>query len=76
MLRSTPILSQTFELNKQANKLANVLVDFGVTKDDVVGFHMPNIPQYILGFLAVAKIGCAGSGVSPMLAPAERQRPV
>jgi len=59
------------ELNKQANKLANVLVDFGVTKDDVVGFHMPNIPQYILGFLAVAKIGCAGSGVSPMLAPAE-----
>jgi len=59
------------ELNRQANKLANVLVDLGVSKDDVVGFHMPNIPQYILGFLAVAKIGCAGSGVSPMLAPSE-----
>jgi len=59
------------ELDLLANKLANVLVDLGVTKDDVVGFHMPNIPQYILGFLAVAKIGCAGSGVSPMLAPSE-----
>jgi long-chain acyl-CoA synthetase len=59
------------ELNLQANKLANVLVELGVTKDDVVGFHMPNIPQYILGLLAVAKIGCAGSGVSPMLAPTE-----
>lgn len=59
------------ELNRQANKLANVLIDLGVTKNDVVGFHMPNIPQYVLAFLAVAKIGCAGSGVSPMLAPSE-----
>jgi long-chain acyl-CoA synthetase len=59
------------ELNRQANKLANVLLELGVTKDDVVGFHMPNIPQYVLAFLAVAKIGCAGSGVSPMLAPTE-----
>jgi len=61
------------ELNQQANKLANVLVDLGVKKGDVVGFHMPNIPQYILAFLAVAKIGCSGSGVSPMLAPSELQ---
>ena len=59
------------DLNEKANQLANVLVEMGVGKDDVVGFHMPNTPQYILGFLAVAKIGCAGSGVSPMLAPAE-----
>lgn len=59
------------ELNRLANRLANVLVEMGVTKDDVVGFHLPNTPQYMLGFLAVAKIGCAGSGVSPMLAPAE-----
>lgn len=59
------------ELNRLANQLANVLVEMGVGKDDVVGFHMPNTPQYVLGFLAVAKIGCAGSGVSPMLAPAE-----
>jgi len=59
------------ELNSLANRLANALVEMGVGKDDVVGFHMPNTPQYMLGFLAVAKIGCAGSGVSPMLAPAE-----
>ncbi len=59
------------ELNRLANQLANVLLGMGVTKDDVVGFHLPNTPQYMLGFLAVAKVGCAGSGVSPMLAPAE-----
>jgi len=59
------------ELDSLANQLANVLVGMGVGKDDVVGFHMPNTPQYVLGFLAVAKIGCAGSGVSPMLTPVE-----
>jgi len=59
------------ELNRLANRLANVLVSMGVTKDDVIGFHMPNIPQYVFAFIAVSKIGCTGSGVSPMLAPAE-----
>ena len=59
------------ELNLYANRLANTLVDMGVTKEDVVGFHMPNVPQYIVALLAVAKIGCAGSGVSPLLVPNE-----
>jgi len=59
------------EIDTLASQLANVLVSLGVGKNDVVGFHMPNTPQYILGFLAVAKIGCAGSGVSPMLTPSE-----
>ena len=59
------------ELDQLANKMANVLTGLGVSKGDVVGFHMPNIPQYVIALLAVAKIGCAGSGVSPMLAPSE-----
>lgn len=58
-------------LDKHANQLANALIELGVTKNDVVGFHMPNIPQYVCALLAVSKIGCAGSGVSPLLAPAE-----
>lgn len=59
------------ELDRLANQFANVLVDLGVSQHDVVGFHMPNIPQYVIAVLAVAKIGCAGSGVSPMLTPSE-----
>jgi long-chain acyl-CoA synthetase len=59
------------ELDQLANKMANVLIGLGVSKGDVVGFHMPNIPQYVIALLAVAKIGCAGSGISPMLAPSE-----
>ncbi len=59
------------EVNEEANKLANALRALGVGAGDVVGFHMPNIPQYIFGLIAVSKLGAIGSGVSPLLAPPE-----
>ncbi|MFQ6006238.1 MAG: long-chain fatty acid--CoA ligase, partial [Woeseia sp.] len=59
------------ELNERANQLANALVVRGVGKGDVAGIHLPNIPQFAIALVAVSKIGCAGSGVSPLLAPAE-----
>lgn len=59
------------QVDKEANRLANALRAIGVGKGDVVGFHMPNIPQYYLGLLAVSKLGAVGSGVSPLLAPPE-----
>ena len=64
--------SWTFaQVNAEANKLANALRDLGIGRGDVVGFHMPNIPQYYLGLAAVSKLGATGSGVSPLLAPPE-----
>jgi long-chain acyl-CoA synthetase len=59
------------ELNCEANRLANALVSIGVSKDDVVGMHLVNIPQYVIALVAVSKIGCAGSGVSPLMSPNE-----
>jgi long-chain acyl-CoA synthetase len=59
------------QLNEDANRLANTLRDLGIGPGDVVGFHMPNIPQYALGLIAVSKLGATGSGVSPLLAPPE-----
>ncbi|MCZ6828232.1 MAG: AMP-binding protein, partial [Gammaproteobacteria bacterium] len=59
------------ELNEQANRFANGLISLGVVKGDVVGIHLPNIPQYVIALVACAKIGCAGSGVSPLMAPGE-----
>jgi long-chain acyl-CoA synthetase len=59
------------ELNELANRFANGLLCLGVTRDDVVGIHLPNIPQYVIALVACAKIGCAGSGVSPLMAPSE-----
>lgn len=59
------------ELERHVNRLANVLVELGVGKQTVVGLHMPNIPQYCIALGAIAKVGAAGSGVSPLLAPGE-----
>jgi long-chain acyl-CoA synthetase len=53
------------------NRLANALVELGVGRDNVIGLHLPNIPQYVIALGALAKIGCAGSGFSPLLTPGE-----
>ncbi|MFQ5547105.1 MAG: class I adenylate-forming enzyme family protein [Woeseia sp.] len=59
------------ELNERANQFANALVARGVGEGDVVGIHLPNIPQFAIALVAISKISCAGSGVSPLLAPGE-----
>jgi len=59
------------EYEEQANKLANALSDLGLVKGDVVGIHLPNIPQYPIAVAAISKLGCIGSGVSPLLTPSE-----
>ena len=64
--------SWTFaQAESEANRLANALREMGVGRGDVVGFHMPNLPQYYIGLAAVSKLGATGSGVSPLLAPPE-----
>lgn len=59
------------QVDAETNRIANALRSAGVDRGDVVGFHMPNIPQYYLGLIAVSKLGAIGSGVSPLLAPPE-----
>lgn len=58
-------------LNAAANRAAHALASLGVGRGDTVGFHMPNIPHYVIGLVAVSKLGARGSGVSPLLAPPE-----
>lgn len=59
------------ELNQHVNKLANALTELGLGQGDVIGIHMPNIPQYVIALGAISKIGATGSGLSPLLAPPE-----
>ena len=59
------------ELDEMSNQLANALTALGVSKEDVVGLQMPNIPQCPIALAAISKIGCIGSGVSPLLMPGE-----
>lgn len=59
------------ELDELSNRLANALSKLGVGLGDVVGLHMPNIPQYVIAVVAISKLGATASGVSALLAPTE-----
>lgn len=58
-------------LDEQANRLAHVLKAEGCGKGDVLGIHLPNTPQYILGFVAAAKLGMVVTSISALLTPPE-----
>jgi len=45
------------ELFIEVNKFANALKELGVKKGDRIGIYMPMVPETIIGFLAVMKIG-------------------
>lgn len=59
------------ELDAQASQLANALAGLGISKGDVIGIQMPNIPQYAVALVAASKMGATVSNVSPLLAPPE-----
>jgi long-chain acyl-CoA synthetase len=59
------------DYERHANKLANGLASLGLKKGDVVGIHLPNIAHYPIALAAISKLGCIGSGVSPLLTPSE-----
>jgi fatty-acyl-CoA synthase len=45
------------ELNTEVDRLARGLLDLGVEKGDKVGLWMPNIPEWIVAYYAIARIG-------------------
>ncbi|MCL6638261.1 MAG: long-chain-fatty-acid--CoA ligase [Firmicutes bacterium] len=49
------------ELDKIVNKLSNALTELGVKKGDRVAIYLPNSPEYIFTFFAVARIGAIAS---------------
>ncbi len=61
------------ELDRFANQFANMLIQNGLKKGDVVGINLPNIPEYIIAWLGILKAGCIVSGVSPLLSTEEME---
>jgi len=61
------------ELDKYTNQFANMLIENGFKKGDVVGICLPNTPEYIISLLGTLKAGCIVSGVSPLLSAAQIQ---
>ncbi len=59
------------ELDMLSDRFARYLVDKGCSKGDVVGIHLPNVPQYLVALVGTMKAGCVKSGVSPLLTARE-----
>ncbi len=59
------------ELDAMSNQFARFLIEKGCRPGDVVGYHMPNIPASYIGAVAIQKVGCIFTGVSPLLTAEE-----
>ena len=55
------------KLDQYANQFANMLVDNGFAKGDIVGINLPNLPEYVITLIGALRAGCIISGVSPLL---------
>ena len=51
------------ELFREVCKVANVLKGLGVKKGDTVAIYMPMIPEAVIAFLAVIRLGALHSVV-------------
>jgi long-chain acyl-CoA synthetase len=61
------------DLDELSNQLAQYFISIGLKPDDVVGFHMPNIPAHYISIIAVQKVGCVSTGISPLLTSHEME---
>lgn len=63
-------------LNHEANRFANALLALGVGKGTRVVLLLPNVPQMVVGFFGVMKVGAAAVFIPPMTEPEEIVRQV
>ena len=59
------------ELDHLSARFASYLHHQGIRSGSVVGIHLPNIPEYLIGFAGALRAGCAVTGISPLLSAKE-----
>lgn len=59
------------EFDKIVNKLGNALLDMGVQKGDRVAIYLPNSPEYLFTYFAVARIGAIATPFNILFKTAE-----
>lgn len=59
------------ELKTQVDKLATALLRLGIKSGDRVGIMLPNCPQYLISFYAIARLGAVTVNVNPVYTPRE-----
>jgi acyl-CoA synthetase (AMP-forming)/AMP-acid ligase II len=60
------------ELDRLSDETAAGLAARGVARGDVVALVLPSTPEYVVAYVALAKLGAVTVGVNPRLAPAEQ----
>ncbi|MFX1392135.1 MAG: AMP-binding protein [Promethearchaeota archaeon] len=61
------------QLDRYSNKFANMLIDNGFKKGDIVAINLANIPEYVIALIGAHRVGCVVSGVSTLLSPVQMQ---
>ena len=57
------------ELKETTDRFASALHGLGVGKQDKVILYLPNVPQWIIAFLALQRLGAAAVAVAPIYTP-------
>jgi len=55
------------ELNKFANRMANGLHKLGIERGDRVALFLPNIPEFVISYLGILKLGAVAVSLNVML---------
>ncbi|PHR67274.1 MAG: AMP-binding protein [Alcanivorax sp.] len=59
------------QLDEMADRMAALFVAQGAQAGDVLGLQMPNTPQYVVAFIAAARLGMVSTSISPLMTPPE-----
>ena len=60
------------DLHRRSDEVAAGLLDRGIGAGDVVALTLPSVSDWVIAYVAAAKVGAAGAGVNPRLTAFER----
>ena len=61
------------DLDRLSDEVADGLTARGIGPGDVVALSLPSSPDYLVAYVAAAKVGAATAGVNPRFAPEQRR---
>lgn len=64
------------EMNLLSDRIAAGLAALGIHKGDRVGLFMPNMPQFVMAFFGILKVGAVVVAINPLFTPPEIQHQV
>lgn len=59
------------DLDQMANRVANGLKELGIHRGDRIALFLPNIPEFIVSYLGIVKIGAVAVSLNAMLKSTE-----